>query len=303
MYNNISSLILRIYVDDGVTNLYRLIVNADDFGRHLLINAAVEQALTRGCLRSATLMPGGVAFDDAISIASRHPELGLGVHFTLVNGNPVLPPAEIPSLVTAEGTFYPDHNSFLKQYLQGKVRLAEVRKELAAQLHKVTATGVRVTHVDSHQHLHTLPGIIDIVLELAAAAGIKAVRIPKATLFPKDGGASGLGALIGRVGLYSLARLAQGKAAAKGFKVPDHFAGIVAGDAVDCACMLAVIKNLQPGTTEVMIHPGTDNGILQKECGWEHDFEAELAALTDSRVLQALQERRVVCSNYSDLQA
>ena len=43
----------------------QLIVNADDFGRHELINKAVAEAFAKGILRSATLMPGGAAFTDA----------------------------------------------------------------------------------------------------------------------------------------------------------------------------------------------------------------------------------------------
>ena len=38
-----------------------LIVNADDFGRHALINRAVEIAFESSCLRSTTLMAGNVA--------------------------------------------------------------------------------------------------------------------------------------------------------------------------------------------------------------------------------------------------
>lgn len=59
-----------------------IIVNADDFGRHEDINAAVEKGLREGCLRSATVMPGGRAFAGAIALARRYEELGLGVHFT-----------------------------------------------------------------------------------------------------------------------------------------------------------------------------------------------------------------------------
>ena len=55
-----------------------IIINADDFGRHAEINRAVEQGLVHGCLRSATVMPGGAAFAGAIDIARRHEALGLG---------------------------------------------------------------------------------------------------------------------------------------------------------------------------------------------------------------------------------
>ena len=49
----------------------KIILNADDFGRHELINRAVELAATEGALRSATLMPAGAAFDNAIEIAKK----------------------------------------------------------------------------------------------------------------------------------------------------------------------------------------------------------------------------------------
>ena len=75
-----------------------LIINADDFGRHELINLAVEKAFQNGCLRSTTIMAGGKFFDDAVEVAKRNPELGVGIHFTLANGYPVLPPEKIPTL-------------------------------------------------------------------------------------------------------------------------------------------------------------------------------------------------------------
>ena len=152
--------------------LKNLIVNADDFGRHELINRAVERAFNSGCLKSATLMAGGAAFDDAVKLARKISGLGVGIHFTLANGNPILPPNEIPSLVTEEGIFHADYVKFLKRYLSGKISLAEVRSELAAQLEKIFRAGLTPTHVDSHQHLHHVPGIVEIVLDLAAASGI-----------------------------------------------------------------------------------------------------------------------------------
>ena len=109
-----------------------LIVNADDFGRHELINRAVERAFNDGCLKSATLMAGGIAFDDAVDVAKKLSGLGVGIHFTLANGNPVLPPEEVPSLVTSDGTFHADYVAFLKRYMSGKISLDEVRSELAA---------------------------------------------------------------------------------------------------------------------------------------------------------------------------
>lgn len=276
-----------------------IIINADDFGRHAEINRAVEEGLEHGCLRSATVMPGGAAFAGAIDIARRHEELGLGVHFTLVDGHPILPPEEIPSLVGSEGDFLPDHTALLKRYLKGGVNLEEVRRELAAQLQKVEATGIPISHVDSHQHMHTLPGIIDIVLDLAARAGIRAVRTPRTPLFA--GAFGGLGQLVGRLGLSTLARLAACKAHRRGLLTPDNFAGIVAGEAVSEGELLHLIAHLPQGTTEVMMHPGMKNDVLQEDSGWQHDFEAELAAILSPRVGEALRKAEVEPVNFRHL--
>lgn len=280
-------------------NVKRLIVNADDFGRHELINQAVEKGVAEGCLRSATIMPGGRAFASAVAVAKRHEELGVGIHFTLVNGFPVLPPAEIPSLVTAEGVFYDDYTVFVKRYALGKVNFEEVRAELAAQLQKLQQSGLALTHADSHQHMHTLPGIIDIVLSLAKAAGIRAVRTPRSPLFSGEFG--GLGQLIGRLGLGTLARVSAFKAGRKGLATPEHFAGIVAGEAVSEAYLLDIVRQLQPGTTEVMMHPGLDNKVLVPACAWEHDFEAELAAILSPALRELAASEQVEIVNFRAL--
>lgn len=284
---------------EEVPVLRYIIINADDFGRHAEINRAVEEGLVHGCLRSATVMPGGAAFAGAIDIARRHEELGLGVHFTLVDGHPILPPEEIPSLVGSEGDFLPDHTALLKRYLKGGVNLEEVRRELAAQLQKIEATGIPISHVDSHQHMHTLPGIIDIVLDLAARAGIRAVRTPRTPLFA--GAFGGLGQLVGRLDLSTLARLAACKAHRRGLLTPDNFAGIVAGEAVSEGELLHLIAHLPQGTTEVMMHPGMKNDVLQEDSGWQHDFEAELAAILSPRVGEALRKAEVEPVNFRHL--
>lgn len=279
--------------------MYQIIVNADDFGRHKLINEAVERGVQHGCIRSATLMPGGDAFEDAVEVARKNPDLGVGIHFTLVNGNPLLPAKEIPSLVDETGKFLDDYTIFVKHFLQGRIHIEEVQRELAAQLQKMQRTGLTLTHVDSHQHMHTLPGLIACVLELADGAGIRAIRVPKTPIF--CGANGGLGQLIGRLGLCTLAKLAAYKAAGRGFVMPDHFTGIVAGEAVDTALFKELAVSLQLGVTEVMLHPGTDNAVLQAACGWQHDFEAELSAVTDTEVLRLLQEKGIRCSNFRDL--
>lgn len=278
----------------------KFIINADDFGRHELINRAVAAACENGILRSATVMPGGRAFDDAIDVAKSHRQLGLGVHFTLVNGHPVLPADEIPTLVTADGVFYDNYGVFMKRYVQGKFSREEIRAELAAQLTKVQNAGVILTHVDSHQHLHHLPGIIGIVLDLASAAKIKRLRVARAKITLR-GESTGVGQLVGRLGLGTLASIAVLRAKKRGFLMPDHFAGIVAGEAVSENHLRRFMLNAAAGVTEVMLHPGTDNTVLAHDCGWAHDFAAELAAVTSPDMIRLVNEQNIAIINFGEL--
>ena len=82
---------------------------------------------------------------------------------------------------------------------------------------------------------------------------------------------------------------------------PDNFAGIVAGEAVSEGELLHLIAHLPQGTTEVMMHPGMKNDVLQEDSGWQHDFEAELAAILSPRVGEALRKAEVEPVNFRHL--
>lgn len=276
-----------------------LIVNADDFGRHNLINRAVEIAFRTGILKSATIMAGGKFFDDAVNIAKNNKNLGVGIHFTLANGFPVMSPEKIPSLVTDDGVFYENYVVFLKRYVQGKISHDEIKSELAAQLEKVQRAGINLTHFDSHQHLHHIPGVIEIIMELAESAKISKMRVANTNIF--DGELNSIGKFVGRLGLGSLAKFAAHKAHKKNFAAPEHFAGIVAGESVSENFMEKLILNLRDGTTEVMLHPGTDNKILCDFCDWKHDFEEELNAVTSEKILNLIAEKNISVINFRGL--
>ena len=64
----------------------KLIVNADDFGLHSAVNAGIIDGHRRGIITSTSLMAGGEAFTEAVSMAKQNPKLGIGIHITLVGG-------------------------------------------------------------------------------------------------------------------------------------------------------------------------------------------------------------------------
>ena len=58
------------------------VVNADDFGLSVSINAGIRDAYEHGILRSASLMANGEGFDDAVSRVKELPGLGVGIHLS-----------------------------------------------------------------------------------------------------------------------------------------------------------------------------------------------------------------------------
>jgi hopanoid biosynthesis associated protein HpnK len=279
----------------------KLIVNADDFGRQPLINQAVAEAVDKKGLLSTSLMAGEPYFAEAVEIAKKRPQLGVGVHLTLVDGRPVLPAEEIPTLAVNDGCFLPDHGAFVKHYVQGKVARKDIERELAAQLDKVLQAGITPTHVDSHQHMHMLPGIFPLVLQLAAERGIKRVRISRGIYGNPFTPWPGIGDLIGKFGLETLSCIDRRQAKAQGFACPDNFVGQVAGGAVTEAFMNHLAENFTNGSVEVMLHPGLENESLIKETGWQHDYEAELHAVCADSVRENLSRKGINLINFGDL--
>jgi len=107
--------------------------------------------------------------------------------------------------------------------------------------------------------------------------------------------------MLGRLGLTMLGELTAYRAKRRGFRVPDHFAGIVAGEAVTEKEMQNIILTMSEGVTEVMLHPGTNNAQLAQECGWAHDFEAELNAATSPGLIVMLKERQIIPINFGEI--
>ena len=84
----------------------KLIVNADDFGLHPLINAGIIKGYKEGFITSTSLMPSAPCWQEAVKLAQENPQLGIGVHLTLVGSvAPVLPAAKVSSLLDEQGLF------------------------------------------------------------------------------------------------------------------------------------------------------------------------------------------------------
>jgi chitin disaccharide deacetylase len=273
------------------------IVNADDFGLDSGINRGIVEAHCRGIVTSVSLMPTGDAFDEAIALAHENVNLAVGVHLTLVEGRPVLPAEKIPSLVTADGGFVKTPWGFLRRWSAGQIRLGEVQLELEAQVAKVADQGVRIDKLDSHMHLHLLPGIFQTVVGVGRKHQIKGIRLPREEF--RWRGLSCLAGSAKQVVLRCLSLLQGRYAKSAGLFCPDSLCGVVESGQMTDQALLRTLSSLKPGVTEVMVHPGYHDGKMERwPLSRRYRRENELAALTSCRVKELVRQRQIELVSY-----
>lgn len=279
----------------------QLIINADDFGIHPAVNEAVRKAATEGILTSTSLMAGGDAFDEAVEMARSMPSLGIGIHLTLVGGiKPVLPPSEVPSLTWDNGVFCHDYGKLIVRDLEGKISLSEVYAEWDAQIQKIMNTGLPVTHMDGHQHMHMWPHFYPIARDLAKKYHISCMRVPdEDVLFGmKDGHIIRWAA---KNGLSLLSRMHRSDLKKNHIRTNDHFFGMLYGGHLSSERFAKFILQTRPGITEIMCHPSADTRAMEDTFHWGYHGEDELAGLLADINRELIEKKQISLISYRDV--
>jgi predicted glycoside hydrolase/deacetylase ChbG (UPF0249 family) len=222
-----------------------IIVHADDLGETHAVNAAAIHALQGGTINSASLMVSCPWFPEMADYAKSHPDADLGLHLTLTSERvyyrwgPVAPADKVPSLVDENGYFHHDWEH------QEHVNPKEVEIELRAQIERALAMGVRPTHLDSHQYRLIMQGkeLFDVMLRVAHEYKLPVfVNRDWFVAYP-----------------YLQASLGPGDI------VLDHTITIEPEVPPEkwAEFYLTALKNLKPGVTEFVIHPGYDDEELR----------------------------------------
>jgi chitin disaccharide deacetylase len=242
----------------------RLIINADDFGLTTGVNRAIAELHRANTLTSTTLMARAAATNDAIEIAHSTPTLGVGCHVVLVDGEPILPAQELPTLVDLHtGRFQPTLGAFLERLLTGRIRSSEIEAETEAQIARLQAGGITLTHIDTHKHAHMFPQVLRPVLNAARKAGICTVRNPFEAAWSRR--ATPVAPWLRRteVSLLHLLEPAFRYITAKeGFATTDGAIGVLATGTLDAATVSSLLRKLPPGTWELVSHPGINDADL-----------------------------------------
>ncbi|MDF0732952.1 ChbG/HpnK family deacetylase [Pseudomonas entomophila] len=150
----------------------QVIVNADDFGLSVHTNAVILHAFQAGLISSATAMANMPAFAAACVLAQQPALRGrVGLHFNLTYGRP------LSQAILAEPRFCTPHGEFELKLKRRALRLSRrervaVAQELEAQWKQCLDHGLMPSHLDSHQHVHNIWPIGEIVARFARQQGV-----------------------------------------------------------------------------------------------------------------------------------
>ncbi|MGA9174456.1 MAG: carbohydrate deacetylase [Thermoactinomyces sp.] len=244
-----------------------LIVNADDFGLSESVNRGIAEAHQNGIVTSTSLMANMPGFDHAVNLANELPHLGIGFHFNLTYGSPILPPEEIPSLVDDQGNFRKISKETIETW-----KPEDIAKELAAQWQKVKASGIKITHLDSHHYIQITPSVQPLFLELARKENLptrhtfslQAMRLPLVS---------------------KRSELAPSHPA-----TTDVFIGDIYFEEDRLTRLLGHLGNLKEELTEINCHPGYVDDDLKRLSDWTDYRVSELQTLTHPDVKKRVNE-------------
>jgi predicted glycoside hydrolase/deacetylase ChbG (UPF0249 family) len=273
-----------------------LIVNADDYGLTPAVSEGILHGFREGVITSTSVLALGSGFSRSIGWLAETPGIGIGVHLALVGEDPpMLRAAEIPTLVDRRGRLAHSWRRLLPQVAAHRIDLADVERELGAQVAAVEQAGVRVDHLDSHQHVHMFPGLRNVVIDIAHRFDVPAVRVTRAM----SRGAAGV--LLRRLG-----RSLQRELDADGLAYPACSAGLDEAGRLDESRLLAVLARLAAEdcrSVEISGHPGELIDHERDRYRWGYHWGDELAAVLSTRVADAIELGGFRLGTYRDLAA
>ena len=290
----------------------RLIINADDFGLTAGVNRAIAEAHQRGIVTSSTLMANSQAFDEAVAIArsATGNNFSVGCHVVLLDGEPLLPATQVPSLLEPKNgasCFRESLNGFAVASFRHQLNPEEIEAETAAQIGRLQASGIQPSHLDTHKHAHMFPGVLRPLLRGAKSKGVGAVRNPFGQVWPLP-----LASLLRtrqvwiRFAQLNVLRNFAGnfrrEVEAHGLRTTDGSLGVLVTGVLDLKLFTAIVESIPDGTWEFVCHPGYNDADLDNvRTRLRGSRQQELSLLTSPEAKDLLRRRGVELISYHEL--
>lgn len=265
-----------------------LIVNADDLGRTTSINEGIERAFRNGIVSSTSLVANSPAFDDALRVIRRNPELGVGVHLTLNEYPPIIESNYLQQLSSGDM-----QKSFTAVMIARSREIRLIEEEFQSQIEKILSNDIRPSHIDGHNHIHVHPRFPGVLVRLAEEYAISWIRMPAERLIH----GKKIKRLIEKIVLTSTCRVVGRRMVGK-LRWPDAFHGFTEAGGIRYDQLVHLIDRLQPGINELMCHVGAENDDPPFSIGYR--WMDELNTMTAFRKDELEEKFRIRVINYRE---
>ncbi|MCK5136206.1 MAG: ChbG/HpnK family deacetylase [Bacteroidales bacterium] len=155
----------------------RLIINADDMGTSEESNNTIFMLHKKGIVSSSTIIASGRYFSHAVEISKDNPNLGIGVHlcldgpFNIGNG--------YQTIFNRDTNQFYNLDEILKKLKRFSIDESEVYMEYCLQIEKVLDSGIQISHLDHHHHLHLYLPSLRSMIKAAKRFNIRYIRTQK----------------------------------------------------------------------------------------------------------------------------
>ena len=257
-----------------------VIVNADDFGYYDCVSKGILRAADIGSVTATGIFSNSPFLETHLPWLKQSNSLDAGVHLNLTHRSPLT--AAMRTRLHKWNGCFPGKFIMAKWILMGRISFDVVTQELRAQIELCRAAGIKLSFLNSHEHIHMLPPVFRITQDLATEYAIPHVRYA----LPDAVSSFAPGSLIRDIALNIL-----GKNNYKLLQIPVlPFFGMAASGKLSLAYLRSTLRGLSPGVHELMCHPGAcgNEDVPDPALSAYHAWKSELDTLTSN-------EFRILC--------
>jgi predicted glycoside hydrolase/deacetylase ChbG (UPF0249 family) len=265
-----------------------LIITADDLGLAKSINEGIAKACLEGVVSSVSVIPTGEAFDDALKVIKELELKEVGAHLALTETKPLLNSSK----------FYKNHNQFLKSVLFKEAAPDMIRKELKAQLELLKTSGAKITHINSHEHIHMMPEVLNIFISLAKEFNVPALGYPRGDRPVRP---FNINDIYKKSILSYFSKKTTELFRNSGLFYTDQFLGLLDAGKLKEDILIEMLSGLKDGVTELVCHPGFLSPEVVDRYKWHINAEEELFVLTSYRIKNAIKNNGIKIAAYGEL--
>jgi predicted glycoside hydrolase/deacetylase ChbG (UPF0249 family) len=150
----------------------RIIINADDLGYSDEVNDAIFSQIRAGCVTSSTILANGPRVKQAAHRLGEYKKTSFGVHLNISEFSPLTDPSRLRPVLTPTGVFAGN----IRAVALTPTLKSAIFSEWCAQIELIQNLGIKLSHLDSHHHVHTIPELFFVLKRVQRKYGIRKVR-------------------------------------------------------------------------------------------------------------------------------